>query len=175
MEDTPEFPFEGRILIITNLSYETAPKEIYDHFQRFGRILRVDVGKHFTGGSDGKGYIEFESKEDCEAATSLHATIFGNRTIKCRVCTQPPPELKKEYNKRFDSTRKIPFGVKKRVVEELVTGNKREHQKPQVNKRNTELAKSMAQKRKSKPSKKDEYSEYESSEYEYEYQYEYSD
>lgn len=112
-----EFPWEGRILSIRNLGYEVKPSDVRDFFAPRGKILRVDLERKKTGGTNGLGFVEFASAADCESATELQGTQFFGRTMKCEVATMPPSELVRFYI-RAPENRPISDRIRRKIIEE---------------------------------------------------------
>lgn len=116
-EDIP-FPWEGRILSVTNLPYNYRPMDLRDFFARRGKILRVDVERSSAGKTNGLGFIEFATESDCTSAAALTGSNINGRTMKCRVATNPPPELVRFYVRQLND-RPVSDRVRARILDEM--------------------------------------------------------
>lgn len=122
LEDEEIFGYEGRIVICANLHYDCRPSDLRDLFLPCGKLLRVDIERTKKGDSNGLGFLEFEQPNEARSAVDeFHGKEFMNRTLKCKICENPPPELTRFYirplNKRIVSDR-----VRQRIIEEAKTG-----------------------------------------------------
>ena len=122
MESDDEiFSWEGRILVTMNLPYDATPQELRDFFAPRGKILRVDIERTKHGESNGLGYVEFLSANDCQAASELNGTQFNGRTMKCKISTRPPPELLRFYI-RDPNNRPLNDRIRQNIIEEARNG-----------------------------------------------------
>lgn len=112
-----EFPWEGRILSIRNLGYDVKPSDVRDFFAPRGKILRVDLERRKSGGTNGLGFVEFASAADCAAAAELHGSQFFGRTMKCEPATLPPSELVRFYI-RAPENRPVSDRIRRNIIEE---------------------------------------------------------
>ena len=111
------FPWEGRILVCANLSYNVTPFELRDFFRKYGQILRVDVERNKRGEANGLAFIEFNSPADCSSAEEkCNGTQFCGRTLKCKVSTKPPPELLRYYIREIDH-RPINDRIRQKIID----------------------------------------------------------
>ena len=77
-EDQDIFPYEGRILFVSNLNYDCRPQDLRDYFQPRGKLLRVDIERdRYTGEPNGLAFLEFASPADCESATEFILKLFN--------------------------------------------------------------------------------------------------
>jgi RNA recognition motif-containing protein len=111
------FPWEGRILTITNLAYSVRPSELRDFFAPKGKLLRVDIERGKDGQANGLAFIEFATVADCQAAAELYGSQFQGRTMKCKPATRPPPELLRFYIRPPDG-RPINDRIRERIIRE---------------------------------------------------------
>jgi RNA recognition motif-containing protein len=123
-----EFPWEGRILAVTNLSYDVSPSALRDFFAPKGKLLRVDIERGKDGQANGLAFVEFATVNDCQAAAELHGSQFQGRTMKCKQSTRPPPELVRFYIRHPDN-RPINDHVRAKIIKEALGGSPR-HPKP---------------------------------------------
>jgi len=119
-KEAPEtIPWEGRILVVTNLSYDVRPTALKDFLTQKGKVYRVDIERTKKGGSNGLAFVEFATSTDAQAAVTLHGTQFEGRTMKCQVSTNPPPELVRFYI-RPPENRPVSKHTRRRIIEEAM-------------------------------------------------------
>lgn len=74
---------DSRSVYIGNVDYSTKPKELQEHFQACGTILRVTIlCDKWTGHPKGFAYIEFMDKAAVANAMGLNESIFKGRPLK---------------------------------------------------------------------------------------------
>ena len=116
-----EFPWEGRILVVSNLSYDVRPSDLRDHFAKLGKIYRVDIERNKQGESNGLGFIEFASPSDCKTAAEQDGIEFQGRRLKCKVSVRPPPELVRFYIRDINK-RQVSERIRQRIIDENQNG-----------------------------------------------------
>ncbi|KAH0786322.1 serine/arginine-rich SC35-like splicing factor SCL33 [Histomonas meleagridis] len=116
-----EFPWEGRILVVSNLSYDVRPSDLRDHFAKLGKIYRVDIERNKHGESNGLGFIEFASPSDCNTAAEQDGLEFQGRKLKCKVALKPPAELVRFYIRDINK-RQVSERIRQRIIDESQNG-----------------------------------------------------
>jgi RNA recognition motif-containing protein len=120
-----EFPWEGRVLAVTNLSYDVRPSDLRDFFAPKGKLLRVDIERGKDGQANGLAFVEFATVADCQSGSELHGTQFQGRMMKCKPSTRPPPELVRFYI-RLPDNRPINDHIRARIIKEAREGSRRQ-------------------------------------------------
>jgi len=74
---------DSRSVYVGNVDYQTKPKELQEHFQACGTILRITIlCDKWTGHPKGFAYIEFMDKTAVPNALELNESIFKGRPLK---------------------------------------------------------------------------------------------
>jgi len=74
---------DSRSVYVGNVDYQTKPKELQEHFQACGTILRITIlCDKWTGHPKGFAYIEFMDKAAVPNALELNESIFKGRPLK---------------------------------------------------------------------------------------------
>lgn len=115
------FPYEGRILLITNLPYDVSPTQVRDFLLCKGHLLRVDLEKDHAGQMSGMGFVEFNNASDCQSALDLNGAQFGGRTFKCKIAERPPPELTRFYIRQPED-RPVAEKVRQKIINQWKYG-----------------------------------------------------
>ncbi|EAY02499.1 hypothetical protein TVAG_020520 [Trichomonas vaginalis G3] len=116
------FPYEGRILLLTNLPNNVSPTQVRDFLISKGRLLRVDLEKDCGDRISGRGFAEFNNPDDCQSALDLNGTQFGRNSIYCMVADHPPPELTRYYL-RQPINRPTPDKIRQKMINEINNPN----------------------------------------------------
>merc|ERR1712028_305429 len=76
---------EGTQLYVGNLSYDTTWRDLKDHFNQAGEVVRADVKTSESGRSKGFGIVRFTRPEDADAAiSSLGGVELDGRSLEVR-------------------------------------------------------------------------------------------
>uniref|UniRef100_A0A6B2LPD9 RRM domain-containing protein n=1 Tax=Arcella intermedia TaxID=1963864 RepID=A0A6B2LPD9_9EUKA len=82
---------DERSVYVGNVDYQTKPKELQEHFQACGTILRVTIlCDKYTGHPKGFAYLEFMEKSGVINALELNESIFKGRPLKQSLTAQDP-------------------------------------------------------------------------------------
>lgn len=77
---------EGTQLYVGNLSYDTSWRDLKDHFNQIGEVVRADVKTSDNGRSKGFGIVRFARREDAESAiSSLGGVELDGRPLEVRL------------------------------------------------------------------------------------------
>lgn len=81
-------------LFIGNLSYRTTNEDLFNCFQKFGKVLdHVIIKERDTGRSRGYGFVSFESREDADAAIrDMDGSDLDGRRIRVNIAQGRPRE-----------------------------------------------------------------------------------
>ncbi|KAF7489212.1 RNA-binding protein squid [Sarcoptes scabiei] len=73
---------ENRKLFVGGLSWETVEKDIFDYFNHFGKVEKVNIKYDLnTGRSRGFGFITFVNDETVDAVLKTGPHVIKNRTV----------------------------------------------------------------------------------------------
>jgi RNA recognition motif-containing protein len=116
-----EFPWEGRILSVTNLNFDVRPGDFRDLFMKRGKVYRVDIQRNKKGTSSGLAFIEFATTSDCDFAAELNGIKFKGRTLKCKISHFPSPELICYYIRSIEKS-PLTLHTRSKIIENAIKG-----------------------------------------------------
>ena len=95
--ESPFFPWEGRIIIITNIHPTISPTDLRDILLCCGKILRVDIEINSEGKRTGVAYVEFYSAEYVQYVLLLNSNNFFGVHLELNLASHPPKQLIQHY------------------------------------------------------------------------------
>uniref|UniRef100_A0A6B2LN72 RRM domain-containing protein n=1 Tax=Arcella intermedia TaxID=1963864 RepID=A0A6B2LN72_9EUKA len=98
---------DERSVYVGNVDYQTKPKELQEHFQACGTILRVTIlCDKYTGHPKGFAYLEFMEKSGVINALELNESIFKGRPLKVMSKRTNMPGLSARGRRRVIARRR---------------------------------------------------------------------
>lgn len=74
---------DTRSIYVGNVDYSSTAKELGQHFQGCGAVVRVTIMcDKFTGNPKGFAYVEFADKDSAKTAVALDESLFKGRQLK---------------------------------------------------------------------------------------------